>query len=155
MIVEYGYTSCCETGEHIPLWDFDGIPLTKVEEALREIQEKYKLSTIYILKTRHGYNAICLDKNNYLNIKQIILETKYVDPIYIRLSEKREHMVQRIGEDKHIIKILHSKYNLYQKSNAHRIMLKELYGYVVPFVASEYDKTADIEIVIYERRKKE
>jgi hypothetical protein len=126
----YAISSLCEDGNHVIFWDFDigkePKNLYKLENTLKSVQRQFLLSTIYIIETRFGYNAVCLDKldkNSVANIKNLTF------------GDDRKHLEQgiiynwymRIGADKKLISIVDTdRFSKYTRSNAHRIALLNL-----------------------------
>jgi hypothetical protein len=126
----YAISSLCEDGNHVIIWDFDIIKQPKnfwrIENSLKSIQRSFLLSSIYLIETRFGYNAICLDKldkNSVGNIKNLTF------------GDDRKHLEQgisynwyiRIGKDKKLVSVIDTeKFTKYTRSNAHRIALNNL-----------------------------
>jgi hypothetical protein len=109
-----GVNSTLKDGWHIPMWDFDDIPLEYVEAALRLVQNKFKLSNIYILntgKTDH-YIAYCFQKRPWDVIVTIVSATLFVDHNFFKYGVYREHWTLRVtpkeGRKPKLIKILYS-----------------------------------------------
>lgn len=127
----YAISSLCEDGKHVIFWDFDveKNPKTiyRIENSIKVIQRQFLLSKIYILESRCGYNAICLDKldkNTVGNIKNL---TTYDD---------RRHLEQgltynwklRIGGDKKHISTTDLGFTGFVRSNAHRLALDRMFN---------------------------
>ena len=70
---------CPVDNKHILLWDFDNISFKKVVKSLEHIQNIYALSHIYIISSRNGFNAFCLDKMSLEFAYEIKCNTKYDD----------------------------------------------------------------------------
>jgi hypothetical protein len=128
----YAISSICEDGKHIIIWDFDITHdlkmLSRLDGIIKSVQRNFLLSEIYLLKSRIGYNAICLDKldkNEVANIK------------HLTLHDDRKHLEQgimynwklRIGSDKKLIAVINvCNFNKYTQSNAHRLALCNMYN---------------------------
>ena len=157
-IVEYGYTSCCDTDfVSILMWDFDGnIRLKDIIKSLSEIQRKYVLSEIYIIKTRNGYHAVCLDKFKFIDALNIISNTRFIDKTFIKISRKRNHFVHRIGDDRKLVWIIYPRAVYYscicrrEKSNAHRILLEKMFHIEIR-KDKFFDKNTIAKCVVYAR----
>jgi hypothetical protein len=128
----YAISSICEDGKHIIIWDFDMTHdpkmLYNLEKILKSVQRQFLLSKIYLLHSRAGYNAVCLDKldkNEVANIK------------HLTLHDDKKHLEQgimynwklRIGSDKKLMSIIDvCGFNKYTQSNSHRLAMCNLYG---------------------------
>jgi len=111
-----GVNSKLKDGNHILMWDFDGVPLNEVEWALLVVQYKYKLSDIYIFNSGRpdGYMAYCYERLPWRKALSIVLDTPYVDYNFIKYSAFREKFTLRVspkcGRWVHAVKVLHSSY---------------------------------------------
>lgn len=148
----YAISSLCEDGKHVIFWDFDvqKNPKTfyKIENSLKAIQRQFLLSKIYLLDSRCGYNAICLDKldkNTVGNIKNL---TPYDD---------RRHLEQgltynwkmRIGPDKKLITNIDvAGFSNFVRSNAHRIALERIYNIKIDYTRY-FDESRNICLYSY------
>ena len=55
-----GFTSLCDNGQHIIMWEFDTTPLEKIIGELSKIYKTSKLAPIQIFESSPGhYHAIC------------------------------------------------------------------------------------------------
>jgi hypothetical protein len=123
----FAVSSLCEDGMHILIWDFDITDLYKVEKSLSVVQNKFFLSSIYVLETRNGFNAICVDKlqaNQVYNIKN---ETQFDDDRHNEFGFKSNNWKFRLGKEKKHVSTINCNYTTYNKSNAHRKMLYKFY----------------------------
>lgn len=128
----YAISSLCEDGKHIIIWDFDvnveSKNLCKIENSLKNIQRMFLLSKIYILESRCGYNAICLDKldkNEVANIKNL---TSFDDKKHLEQGIIYNWKL-RIGKDKKYVSYVDTeKFSKYTRSNAHRVTLNKMFG---------------------------
>jgi len=93
-----GVNSILPDGKHILMWDFDGVSLEQVTNALLEVQHKYLLPNIYILYTgKPGhYMAYCFKRCEWQKAIEIIAATKYVDMTYFRFGVWRKKFTLRI-----------------------------------------------------------
>ena len=105
---------------HVLFFDFDNISLANVTSSLKKSQKEYDLSDIYIVESCSGFNAICLDEVKLDKCKEILDNTKYVDPLFIELGyEKNQRYILRMDIDKKVVHTLKNKTNSVL-SNAHR-----------------------------------
>jgi hypothetical protein len=103
---------------------------SRYEELLSElnfISDSFKLSHIYIFKSEHGYNVVCLSKRTLEEIYDIKKYCHLSDKTHNDIGFKRKGWVLRLGLDKDLIAII-SCYADNDLSNAHRILLNSLYG---------------------------
>jgi hypothetical protein len=111
-----GVNSKLKDGNHILMWDFDGVPLNEVAWALLTVQYKYKLSDIYIFNggKPDSYMAYCYERLPWRKALSIVLDTPHVDYNFIKYSAFREKFTLRVspkcGRWVHAVKILHSSY---------------------------------------------
>ena len=123
---------CIKDEKHILIWDFDGIAIKDVIPALENIQNEHKLGDIVVLKTKNGYNALCLDKFDIHKAFEIKEETKHADKSHNKVGYMFDKWCMRIGDDKEYIITLHGK-NDREKSLAHAQLIAKwldlmLYG---------------------------
>lgn len=81
-----GLSSICQDGKHILIWDFDQIKYYDVCKALSKIQSIHGLGIIYIFKSKHGFNAMCLDKLDFKEAHNIKLYTRFSDYQHTRIG---------------------------------------------------------------------
>ena len=150
---ETGFNSITTDKRHVILWDFDTDCLKDIVECLIEIQKYFTLSNIFILSSRNGFNAICLDKytkDKVFNIKSLtILSDKKHDVI----GYKRNGWVLRIGDDKEIETVLLGIQQYYPKSNAHRKLLENLFDVEICKTYA-FDNSTKILFEKYKRKDK-
>jgi len=93
-----GVNSNLEDGRHILMWDFDGVPLEEVKEALKVVQNRYLLSDIRILETKEGENwiAYCFTALDWRRVVEIIAQTELVDWQFFRFGVYRGHFTLRV-----------------------------------------------------------
>ena len=150
---ETGFNSITTDKRHIILWDFDTDSLKDIVECLIEIQKYFMLSNIFIISSRHGYNAICLDKytkDKVFNIKSL---TMLSDKKHDVIGYKRNGWVLRIGDDKKIETVLLSIQQYYPKSNAHRKLLENLFDIEICETYA-FDNSTKILFEKYKRKEK-
>ena len=151
---ETGFNSITHDKKHVLLWDFDNDNIRDITECLIEIQKYFNLSTVYILSSRNGYNAICLDKFSDFRAFYIKSLTILSDKKHDVIGYKRNGWVLRMGEDKKIDSILYGNHRNYPKSNAHRELLNKLFNYSINKTLA-YDNFTDILFEKYKRKPSE
>ena len=86
-------------GLHIILAEFDDVILQKVIEALIIVQDDYGLSNWYVFSDKEGsYRAFCFTVVNFRFLMHILLDTKYVDRIFIGYTWNRGKATARTGK---------------------------------------------------------
>lgn len=128
-------TSLCHNGKHVIFWDFDVDKepknLAKIESSLTNIAMLYKLGKIYILETRNGYNAICLDKIDFKKVFNIKNDTAFDDRKHLEGGFVGNSWKIKVPKDENIkkyISFVDVNYKLFSRSNAHRIALNNFFG---------------------------
>lgn len=127
---EIAVASITQNKQHVLFFDFDinWHHARKIIADLSYLQYRYSLSDIYVLYSRNGFNAICLDKFNINETYNILSKSKIIDKKYNDISFKRKNWFLRLGNDKKFFGVLYSEHdNKREKSNAHRILLNMLY----------------------------
>lgn len=128
---QIGFCSETQDGKHIILWDFD-CGFSKINNIIIElsrIQKEYKLSEIYIIQSKNGFNAICLTKCSKEECFHIKQDTFKSDSVHNSIGLERNNWVLRIGEDKAFRQIIRKDaVHIWQKSNAHRLLLNNYYN---------------------------
>lgn len=138
-----GIFSLCRDNKHIPLFDFDNILESRVLRDIEVLQEKYPLSTAYLLTTRrmlknnkdlHGnYLVFFLEKFLYRDVIKMVNET-HADDLYKRVEDFQDKgFVIRTSQKgvrpaPELIKIIpnrNSNKETNEKSNAHRIFFEK------------------------------
>lgn len=149
--VAFGITSLCEDGSHIFMTDIDNDSLSydTIKDVLSTIINEYMLSNIYVIKSSHGYNAYSLDKLPIHVVYDINKSFPTVlDQQYNELQfSKRDFYTLRIGADKEVFDILPSKYNIYMRSNAHRIFFNNVFSLHVGYEVSFFDDFEGFRII--------
>lgn len=83
--------------EHILLWDFDEIPLSKIVASLKLIQYRHSLPKIYIVSSSiNHYHAYCFTRQSKAKAMYILISTKYIDETYFKLGIVRGYWTLRI-----------------------------------------------------------
>ncbi len=94
-----GVNSLLPDGKHIPMWDFDDVPLNKVKDALLYAQTVYGLPHIYILKTKepNNYMAYSFKRCSWWYEKRVIAGTKYVCENFFKWGVFRRRFTLRVS----------------------------------------------------------
>jgi len=144
----FAISSICPDGSHVAIWDFDMSKnpsnLKHIEQSLKCVQRNFLLSTIYIIESRNGFNAICLDKIDKPTVTSIKSSTIGDDKHHLEVGIKRNWFL-RFGDDKKLKSIVDDcRFSKFTRSNPHRIALKNFFG-----ISIEKDKYFDNETHIY------
>ena len=105
-----GISSKLEYDKHIILWDLDKCSLVEALGALEGVQNKYKLSHIYLFSDRlDGFCAICFTVVPYIKMLRILIDTKYIDEGFISYTAKRNKATLRtvMKENRPMMKVLY------------------------------------------------
>jgi hypothetical protein len=100
---EFCISSKCDNDNHILIWDFDSIEQHFVFRSLSQIQNHHGLSDIYIIKSLHGFNAICLDKLFLNHVYNILFYTRWNDFNHVRVGYKHESWCLKCSPHKKMI----------------------------------------------------
>jgi len=109
-----GVNSRVEGDLHIPMWDFDKVPLDRVRFFLRHVQGFYMLPKIYILRSSPGdhYIAYCFKKLPWRQVVAIVASTPDVDWNFFKYGVYRGHFTLRVspknGHTPRLVEVLHS-----------------------------------------------
>ncbi len=133
-----GITNQTPDGMLVPFWDFqEGTSLGEIIGTLRDVQQEWGLSTIYILQTnpKESYRAFCLDKVDFQEAIAILSSTSYIDINYLRSLAMRKLNVIRVtekeGTKNKIVEVLDTwNNNLRKQSSHHGLFFGKLYGHV-------------------------
>ncbi len=87
-------------GKYFLIWDFDYVPEEHVIASLVYIQDEYKLSPIYVVKTglQGGFHAYCFTAFDWADLVTVIMHTPYVDKGFVKLGILRGYFDLRISE---------------------------------------------------------
>lgn len=99
-------SSKTEDDKHILIWDFDNVDKYDMLKALSKTQSFHGLGVIYIFKSSHGFNAVCLDKFNIKEANHIKFNTRFSDYWHTKIGYKQGNWSWRIGEDKKYMRLL-------------------------------------------------
>lgn len=92
-----GVNSRLPGGKHFLMWDFDDKPEHDVVMALRLVQQRFRLSTIYLLNTGlpNYWHAYCFSTFDYPDLLRILASTPFLDEIYFRIGVLRGYYTLR------------------------------------------------------------
>ena len=112
-----GINSLLRDGEHILLWDFDEMSLPMVEGALLEVQHRFGLPDIYILRSNGEgthYHAYCFERVTIQEAVRIIASTRGIDLPFLAWGILRGYFTLRAfsetREPPELVKVLRSPY---------------------------------------------
>lgn len=93
-----GVNSILPDGRHFLLWDFDEQSLNTITQGLTLIQEKYELSTIYIVNsgTVRRYHAYCFTAQSWPDTLHILADTPLICQTYFKIGILRGYFTLRI-----------------------------------------------------------
>lgn len=150
----YGITSRCFDGSHVIFLDFDGLNFDEMIDELENLIYRFELSSFYIFQNdmKNSFHAICLDKFRMYEAMDIISYTS-ADKGFKKapILFKQRRWVLRVSQKgsrkipKYIL-TLSSRYNLAEKSTAHRIFLEQNYNMKIGKLETEdgFDQFVDI-----------
>jgi len=94
-----GVNSKVGDDEHILMWDFDRVSFKTMMAMLREVQKRWNLPNIYVVRTKSpgGFHAYCLSKNSFRMACQMLLDISFLDMTYYRLGVTRGYWTLRIS----------------------------------------------------------
>lgn len=94
-----GITSRVDGGGHILMWDFDDADRDNVVDSLAEIQTRFGLPVIKIVRTRdRGFHAYCFKRLHWAEVLRILHYTRLVDQEWLKLSAWRGYLTLRITD---------------------------------------------------------
>ena len=150
----FGYTNKAMNGLFLPFFDYDNVNVSDMYNELKFLQQKYQLSDIYIFNSKHGFNALSLDKIPYNILVNMYSECRFVCSDYLQLGLKRSFLTLRIGNDKSIFDILHSENFYYKKSLAHAILLNVFFDTDIDIYSNDsFDNSMYIRLKAYRSEK--
>lgn len=151
---EFCISSKCEDGLHILFWDFDNIEQYYAERSLSQVQNFHKLGDIYLIKSRNGFNAICLDKFWINEAYNILFFTRWNDFNHIRIGFISDSWALKLSPDKQIIKRVIKTENGEdrEQSNAHFLFFNKYFNFKGFRIISP-DKYDDIQLESYKQHK--
>jgi len=150
----FGYTNKASNGLFLPFFDYDNVSVSDMYNELKFLQQKYQLSDIYIFNSKHGFNALSLDKIPYNILVHLYSDCKFVCSDYLELGLKRSFLTLRIGKDKSLFDILKSDNIYYKKSLSHAILLNVFFDTDIDIYSNEsFDNSMYIRLKAYRSEK--
>jgi hypothetical protein len=100
-----GVTSLQSDGDavgHMVMWDLEGCSLEEAEQTLKQAQQKYNLSHIYIVSDAEGsYRAWCFSKVDFPTFLSILVDSlSILDYSFFYYTVKRRKATLRISDKK-------------------------------------------------------
>ena len=150
----FGISSITHDNKHIVVIDsdIDHCEIGKFFSMCKMMQHDFKLSTMYIIKSEHGFNAFTLDKIELEFLTNMLYNYDIIDELFIYFNDNRGYYTLRWGSDKELCMIICSQYNIHEKSNAHRLLFNHVLD--IPIKKDIYfDNLSLFEIIAYENEK--
>jgi len=123
-----GTTSLLPNGRHIILWDIENCTPKEKDESLRKVQVSYSLPHIYTVSDiERSYRAYSFLQVDFKTLFRILLNTKYVDPIFLDYTFRRKKATLRVSQKRDrpkqkIVSILESYYVPIPKDKAEKVI---------------------------------
>ncbi len=97
-----GVNSKLADGQHVLMWDFDGIPwYMQVKRALQGVAMRHQTANIYVWRSStYGYHAYCFQRHGWPKTLEILADTPHLDPVYFKIGVIREYFTLRIEDKK-------------------------------------------------------
>ena len=151
---EFCISSICEDGYHILFWDFDMIEKHYVLRSLSQIQNFHESSDIFIIESRHGFNAFCLDKLFLNEAYNILFYSRWNDFNHVRIGFKSDSWALILSPDKKLIMRLTptDKCSFRKQSNAHYEFFKKYFDFKGLRITNQ-DDLIDIQLESYKQNK--
>jgi hypothetical protein len=111
----YGLNSKLADGNHVLMWDFDGVGSDIVIDGLRYAQKRFQLPNIYLFGSSppNHYLALCLQRTPWVEVVHIITSIPIIDSQWLRGGVSRQYFTIRIGMKRGnipiLLKVLRSK----------------------------------------------
>lgn len=95
-----GVNSILPDGSHFLMWDFDGIDLYTVNQAIEYHVRTACLSNVYIFQSsvEGNYHAYCLSRVSWGEVISILALTPYLDQQFLKLGMMRGYMTLRFTD---------------------------------------------------------
>jgi hypothetical protein len=148
----FGYTNKAQGNLYLPFFDYDNVNYELVKHELLFLQEKFKLSDIYIYTSINGFNALSLDKLPFNTLVKLYNECEYVCSDYMQLGLNRSFLTLRIGRDKKLHEVLKSSSTYYKRSFAHGILLSVFFDTTIENT-NNFDNSLHIRLKAYRSEK--
>jgi len=95
-----GINSNLKDGNHILMWEFDGVEFQQIRSVLEAIQDDYVLPDIHILKasTETSWHAMCFTRCPWPLAISIVAGTPKIDLSWLKMCVSREHWTLRVTD---------------------------------------------------------
>lgn len=122
--------------EHYLLFlDYDTLSrfdIYNIKELLKEVQELFKLSNMYIFETVNGFHVVCFDKLDPYEFLMIMNMAKPCEkfrktPLVFGTNRWTLRISEKEGKKPKLLYTLTSRYHRYVKSGAHIKLFNKLY----------------------------
>ena len=148
----YGISSRIDRNMHVFMLDYDSKEIPDVLLHIKQIQNEYDFSDFYIIRSEHGYNAICLDMIPLSLIYSIGMAIESpADRAFFKAGFNREYFTLRFDLDKKLLGILKNDSVKYEKSLAHKLFLEWFFDINIP--DSNFDENKKLTIIQYPSSK--
>jgi hypothetical protein len=124
-----GVTSLQKDGSHIVMWDLENCTIEKAKEVLKQIQQKYRLSNIYLASdTENSFRAWCLSKVSFEVFLKILVDSlSILDYNFFYYTVKRKKATLRTGNKKgrqpqKVVCVLRSYYLPFNGSTVEKVV---------------------------------
>jgi hypothetical protein len=96
-----GVTSLQNDGKHIVMWDLENCTLEEAERALKDVQNKFCLSDIFVVSDVKGsYRGWSLSRVDFVTYLKILLDTEFLDWNFFYWTVKRGKATLRTSSKK-------------------------------------------------------
>lgn len=125
---------------HVLFWDFDNIKTYDILKSLSKTQHYNGLGVIFIIQSKHGFNAVCLDRFTLKEAFNILDHTKYNDYFHTHIGYSSESWSLRTGGDKKYWRCLYptDSYKNHVGSMAHKLFMESYFDLDIRI--GEYDQ---------------
>lgn len=154
----HGYSSRTQFGQYVLFHDYDNLDQEAIEQELKFLQDKYKLSDYYLFKLdrENSFHAVCLDTFSIRKAYEIQRATS-CDLAFIhsikRLQSKE--WILRWGKKgerdaPEYVKTISSRHRKHKRSSAHGVFLKKMSVPVKMYNKKEWDGGQVLAVVQYD-----
>jgi len=153
----FGISSRCQDGKHIPFIDSDNKPYSAFVKDLLNMQNRFCIQDIYILKTENGYNAFTLDKSTLADIFYMLKDYKTFCKDHLNIGMKRGYLTLRMSRSKTIVGILPTPNRFMYKINlslAHYLFFSEIMNFeLLEYDGNLFDNLLKFDVIAYLSKK--
>jgi len=152
----YGISSKVKNDQfnrHIFMIDYDHVDIISVKKHLKHLIDVYKLSDIYLIESTHGYNALSLDLLPIGLIFDMGINVfSPADRDFFKYGFNRQYYVLRFDIDKKLVEIVKSKYNLHDKSLAHKKFIEWFFNIKISN-SDKFNNNTKLDVIQYPSNK--